>query len=157
MGLFNKNKSNIIKCPVLYLDGLSTIVPQSQCIIYLNDNHLIIEVMDNNQKFELSFSQITHIEQNFHQKILEKQKSVLKRSIIGSALLGTTGAIVGGMSGIGNKEITLSVYDLFVVYKTSNTNEINTIIFRSLNHKICQKIVDDIKSNMPKEEINIKL
>lgn len=155
MGLFHK-KSDILKCPILHLEGISALSNQERCIIYYDENKLIIEVLSNKQKYELLFSQIVHIEQNFHQQIIERKKSIIQRSLIGNALFGQTGAIIGGLSGLDKKETALSVYDLFIAYNPSNNDEIKTLIFRSMNNKICQKIVDNVNNNISKNN-NIKL
>ena len=157
MGLFNKKQNDALRCPLVYLSGLPLLVEQTQCIISLAEEKIIIQTMDNTQKFELDFSQIINIQQNTNQQITEKKKSVIKRGIVGDVLMGSTGAIIGGLSGLGTKEQSQIVHDLIIVYTTSNTNETKTLTFRSLNPNICKKIVDNVNSNLTKEERNIKL
>jgi len=39
-------------------------------------------------------------------ELVEKEKSVIGRAVVGGALLGPLGAVVGGMSGVKNKQVT---------------------------------------------------
>ena len=158
MGLFNNNNNkDCLRCPLIYLDGLSSLATQTQCFISLVDDKVTIETINTKQKFELNFSQIISIQQNMKQQITEKNKSVIKRGIVGNVLMGSTGAIIGGLSGLGTKEQSQMIHDLIIIYTTSSTNETNTLTFRSLNHNICQKIVESVNSKIPKRENNIKL
>lgn len=158
MGLFkSKISTNELKCPLIFLDGINLLAPQTQCIIYLDENNIIIETMNNAQKFEISFSQIINIQQLTERQVSEKNKSVIKRGIAGNLLMGPTGALIGGLSGVGTKEVSQLVYALVITYKSTNSNEINTLTFRSLNHNICNDIVKNVNDKMPKEKNNIKL
>lgn len=154
MGLF-KNKSNNLSCPLIHLEGLP-LAAQTSCIISLTNDALIIETMNSKQRFELNISQVITIQQNANRQVTEKKKSVVKRGIAGNMLFGSTGAVVGGLSGLGTKEISQLVYDLTIVY-TTNKNETNTLIFRSLNHNVCNNIIDSVNCKIPEEKRNIKL
>lgn len=56
-----------------------------------------------------------------------KDKSVIGRGVLGAVLLGSTGAILGGMSGVGKKE--KSFYALVISYLSPNTpNELKNIV-----------------------------
>lgn len=156
MGLFSK-KTNILKCPLIFLDGISSLVPQTQCIISLEENMLIIETIDKSQRFELDFSQVITLKQVAHQETIQKKKNVITRGIIGSALLGPSGAIIGSVSGLGTKENSQIVYDLIITYMSTNTNDVNTIIFRSLNYGICNSIIEKVNEKISNKRINTKL
>ncbi len=154
MGLF-KNKNNNLSCTLIHLEGLP-LAAQTSCIISLINDALIIETMNSKQRFELNISQVITIQQNANRQVTEKKKSVIKRGIAGNMLFGSTGAVVGGLSGLGTKEISQLVYDLTIVY-TTNTNETNTLIFRSLNHNVCNNIIESVNCKIPEEKRNIKL
>ena len=145
MGLFLK-KTNILKCPLIFLDGISSLVPQTQCIISLEENMLIIETIDKSQRFELDFSQVITLKQVAHQETTQKKKNVITRGIIGSALLG-----------LGTKENSQIVYDLIITYMSTNKNDVNTIIFRSLNYGICNSIIEKVNEKISNKRINTKL
>jgi len=53
---------------------------------------------------DLHFSQLINIECVPRSKIYESDKSVIKRAVVGTILIGPLGGIVGGMSGIGSKK-----------------------------------------------------
>jgi hypothetical protein len=55
--------------------------------------------------------------------LTEKQKSVIKRSLVGVAVAGPLGAIVGGLSGVGTKQTAETVHFLTIVFKDYNDIE----------------------------------
>ena len=57
----------------------------------------------------IHFSQLISIECVPQSKLLESDKSVIKRAAVGTLIFGPLGGIVGGMSGIGNKKTYLSL------------------------------------------------
>lgn len=54
--------------------------------------------------FDMEYSQIADISIIRKDEMIQKQKSVIGRALVGGMLFGGVGAVVGGMSGIGNKE-----------------------------------------------------
>jgi len=68
---------------------------------------------------------------NFSQKDIEtKNKSVVGRSIIGAALLGPLGAVVGGISGVGQKNKDINTAFLALHY-TDKDGASETAVFRN--------------------------
>lgn len=51
--------------------------------------------------FSVSLSQITNAEVKTESEVIEQNKSVIGRGIVGGLLFGGLGAIIGGMSGTG--------------------------------------------------------
>jgi hypothetical protein len=64
----------------------------------------------------------------------KKEKSVIGRAIVGGILLGPLGAIIGGTSGIGEKEQKAKMPDLFLTIVFDNNGEEYFINF-SLSYK----------------------
>lgn len=81
-------------------------------------------------------SQVQRIDLESRDQIYEKQdKSVVGRALIGGLLLGPLGAVIGGMSGIGSKEVRKDMPDMILSITILNdSNEENIILF-SAKHK----------------------
>lgn len=54
--------------------------------------------------FDIKYSQIADIWITSQSEMIQKQKSVIGRALIGGMLFGDAGAVIGGMSGMGGKE-----------------------------------------------------
>lgn len=52
--------------------------------------------------------------------LTEKQKSVIKRSLVGVVVAGPLGGIIGGLSGVGTKQTTEDVHFLTINFKDYN-------------------------------------
>ena len=70
---------------------------------YKKENKIVLQ-KSRKEQYDIPIEDITNIEYVDNTKVSEKQKSVIKRAIIGS-IFSPVGAIVGGMSGIGTKKI----------------------------------------------------
>lgn len=55
------------------------------------------------------------------QIVEKKSKSIVGRALLGGVLLGPVGAIVGGMTGIGNKEVKITQVDNILTIKLTNS------------------------------------
>ncbi|GAA4295736.1 hypothetical protein [Nibribacter koreensis] len=75
-------------------------------------------------------SNITEISLEDKEQIkVQKEKSVIGRSIVGGLLLGPVGAVVGGMSGIGTKEVKGEMPDLMISIKHNSNGPEEVIVF----------------------------
>lgn len=98
-----------------------------------DENKLVIKsVVVKKPEVNLKYEQITGINVTSEEEILEKSKSVTGRAVIGGVLLGPLGAIVGGMSGIGDKKKEKTRYYLIINYK-SKDDEIKVLSFEVTN------------------------
>ena len=81
------------------------------------------------------------------QEVVEKKsKSVIGRALIGGVLLGPVGAIVGGMTGIGDKKVKVSDIDNIVSISYLQDERDAVILFTCTNKKV--KTVDEyLKKN----------
>lgn len=83
----------------------------------------------------LPLNRILAAEHTSDVELKEKEKSVIARAAVGSLLLGPLGAVVGGMSGVGNKKEKIHKDFIFITYTNSNGEE-KTIIFEIVGASI---------------------
>ena len=88
-----------------HLEGIPGLTSGQLSMISVKTNELVI-----NQVQILPYSRIKKTEVISSTQISEKQKSVIKRALAGGILLGPLGAVVGGLSGVGKKETSETVY-----------------------------------------------
>lgn len=120
-----------------YIEGINNLIGEYKCTLSTLDNHLLIVVKKNNLKIELPYEKIisigTKIER--HQEITSttKNKSPVARGLVGSALMGGAGLVLGGMSGLNSKTetntSTVAEDYICITYKTDS--EENTIILKT--------------------------
>lgn len=87
---------------VMHKLGVPGLNSGSLTTLYLGEKKLRIESGDTN--FELPVDRLRAAAAKTHTELLQKQKSIAGRAVVGGLLLGPVGAIVGGMTGIGKKE-----------------------------------------------------
>lgn len=68
----------------------------------------------------LKYEQIIAANVITEKEIIESDKSVVGRAVVGGVLLGPLGAIVGGMSGIGNKTKANTHYFMVINYESTS-------------------------------------
>lgn len=120
MGLFRK-KNKALSANFSLVDGLEGFTKGLIVNITADDNNdrLIIKgKFSNIQEVNLKYEQITGITCTTEKEIIDKNKSVVGRAAIGGVLLGPLGAIVGGMSGVGNKQQKKTRYYMIINYKS---------------------------------------
>ncbi len=78
--------------------------------------------------------------------VAKKSKSVIGRALLGGILLGPVGAVVGGMTGIGDKEIKVSDIDNIISISYSE-NDKEVIILLSCSNKKVKKVYEYLKRN----------
>lgn len=79
--------------------------------------------------------------------IAKKSKSVIGRALLGGVLLGPVGAVVGGMTGIGDKTVKVSDVDNIFSISYSQNDE-DTIILFSCSNKKLKKVYEYFKKNL---------
>ena len=117
MGLFGK-KEKATAYKFLVVDGCvpSMSAPSTVRISLLPECIEIRQIIGGKNVAQLSYSQVTAAEKVNEQQIVEHDKSVIGR------------AVVGGMSGVGKKQKT--VYkDFFVINYTVASGELSTLSF----------------------------
>lgn len=129
MGLFGKKeKATFYK--FLVVDGCvpSMSAPSTVRISLLPDQIEIRQIIGGKAVAYLSYSQVTAAAKIGEREIVETDKSVIGRAMVGGVMLGPLGAVVGGMSGVGKKQKT--VYkDFFVINYTAASGEPSVLSF----------------------------
>lgn len=67
-------------------------------------------------KFSIPYEQITDVYYGLQSEIVEKSKSVIGRAVAGGILFGGVGAVVGAVSGVGNKSKTVKKFVFIISY-----------------------------------------
>lgn len=93
-------------------------------------------------KVEIPFSDIVAISSSTTSSTETKERSVIGRAVVGNFLLGETGAIIGGMSGLKDKKV--KHYSEHIVIETKN----NQYVFKS--NKYTGGIIGAINSKIAK-------
>lgn len=115
MGLFGeKVDDGTLKTLGNYISGLDEMFREKELVDIIwdgNQDKVIFQsrFMDRNKEkhtANLPVGKIKIAKFVSEKEIIEQQKSVGGRAVVGGLLLGPLGAIVGGMSGVGNKQKT---------------------------------------------------
>lgn len=115
-----------------YLDGLPSVIQNTNCVIGINPdiNHLNIHTFSKVcQNFSINLSQITNAGIKTESEVIEQNKSVIGRGIVGGLLFGSLGAIIGGMSGTGTVKRYRNHRYLIINYRNSS-GELSVISFQ---------------------------
>ncbi len=130
MGLFSKKPSRkeainqydaVFNC--LHKEGLPVLGRDSNCFLCVLDDTLLIK--DNlfaDPIAKMYLSQITYIGTMGERELIEKSKNAIGRSIVGGAVFGSVGAIVGGISATNPKKVEVQHFFLLINYIPSGTN-----------------------------------
>ena len=155
MGLFGKKKE-VTEIKLIHKGGLNG-YGMARTKLWLDDeNNCITMEAKRLATVHLKYEQIIDIVSTADSKITEKDKSVLGRALVGSALLGPVGAVVGGISGTGSTKATKTSFYMVISYR-SNNGEIKELKFslygipwtkfiRSVKDRIASKEVEEIQN-----------
>lgn len=155
MGLFSsKNKDGSIGTNLAFIDGLDSFAENEaiELSIYKDDNEIRVRSRINKKKpiAHLNLDKISKIEMMSEKEIKEKSKSVVGRAMAGGLILGPLGAIVGGMSGIGNKDKSATEYYIIINYKSNGDDK--ALSFKVIGASMgWDKVFKEIKSHLISE------
>ena len=105
------------------------ILPSGKVMVILHTHG--IQLMKGLHTYSIHNSQIISLKKTSQEEIVQKQKSVIGRAVVGGIILGPLGAIVGGMSGIGNKEKFINKQYFVINYWDIATKSVQTILISS--------------------------
>jgi len=83
-------------------ENVISVIPSGEVKVILHTHG--IQIMKGLTFYPIHNSQIISIKRTSREELAKTDKSVIGRAVVGGLILGPLGAIVGGMSGIGNKE-----------------------------------------------------
>jgi len=110
----------------LHIEGIG-LQNKAACDLYLMEDKLLIDHFG--QKFEIPLSRMRAAEVKTEQEIYEKGKSVVGRAIIGTLLVPGLGTIIGGMSGIGNKQVKSMPNTYLILNFVNSAGELSGVTF----------------------------
>lgn len=124
-----------MKIFVNLLDGLQLVNPKSSLILTFNNEYFIIEELGNKgfkpimlNTFKIPIKKIKDTLITTEREFVEKSKSVLGRGVAGGLLFGPAGLVLGGLSGIGKKQKTITNY-FYIISFDSVEGEVKNITF----------------------------
>lgn len=126
-----KNKDGNRAVNLTYIDGIETYnrgTAVEVSIDRVNECLTIKARAFKKANIYLKLDQIIGVSVVSEKEIIEKSKNTVGRAVAGGMLLGPLGAIVGGMSGIGNKQKSESHYFMVINYK-SKCEDIKALSF----------------------------
>ena len=117
--MFFKKKQQKIR--VAYVDGIKDVFKlENESVDLINDSYhnklLINSVISKKRTASLSLEKITDVRDIKDTEIKEVNKSVVGRAIVGHLLMGSLGAIIGGVSGVGTKQQSTQHHFIIVSY-----------------------------------------
>lgn len=121
-----------------HMDGLPNVIIDTPCIIGVNPESgepLCINTTSGIiQNFSINLCQIMNIGIKTESEIIEQNKNVIGRGIVGGLLFGGLGAIIGGISGTGTKKKRINHKYLIINYKNSS-EELCVMSFKVFDSK----------------------
>lgn len=109
-----------------HLLGIPGLEPKKIVRLFFADDRLIIR--SGKQTFELNYDKVTAIKAARKTDLIQKNKSVIGRGVVGGVAFGGVGAIVGALSAVGGKKATKGNL-LIVYYKPDGQDEPQPMAF----------------------------
>lgn len=113
----------IYKKAVKHYEGLG-IRQGANCIIKLSNYELKLCDIKGRPIIGISYKDISNVAVISDKDIIEKDKSVIGRGVVGSVLFGGAGLILGGLSGLNKKQVVEYVDYLIINYKENGEDKV---------------------------------
>jgi len=148
LSFFQKNGTQTLIAKIEYFCGVDLFdenkLFSSPVVLYMRPKGLIISsLMKSKIQIGILDENINYIVIEHKENIVgKKDKSIIGRAVIGGVLLGPLGAIIGGMSGIGEKEIKSKAIPDNIVsisYKDNLTDKIMSFSLSTKNFKATEE------------------
>lgn len=157
MSIFGKkNKNGNRSVNLSFIDGVPGYSKGTAIELSLNDNEQCLTMIARVYKkppVHLKYEQIVAANVVSEKEIIEKSKNTVGRAIAGGVILGPLGAIIGGISGIGNKQVSNKHYFLVINYK-SKDDELKVISFEIVGASLhWSSFVDELRKKFKSENI----
>lgn len=120
MGFFKSAKGSIISEYFKLLCDVGQMKKDNVVDVQLYEDHLALSAPMSQNPITLRYAQITDVYYGLETEIQQKNKSVVKRALLGGLLFGGVGAIVGGISGNGTKEKKVNKFIFIISYTSSS-------------------------------------
>lgn len=118
MGLFKKEKMFDCRFTGKIVETTGTSIIPHGIFLTVSLKGDIITIDNSDVSFQLQRPQITSTGYFTEQDIIVKNKSVVGRSVAGALMFGQMGAIIGGLSGVGNKQTKTYKKFVFIEYQS---------------------------------------
>ena len=110
--------------------------------------------------YPIHYSQIISLKQTSLEELTKTDKSIVGRAVVGGLILGPLGAIVGGMTGIGNKEKSVNIHYLVMNYWDTKTKAAQTLLIRGnktlikafINRTEKEKTLNETSNRKPEQD-----
>lgn len=152
-----KNKAGNRSVNLAFIDGIESYSKGVAVELSMDDKEQCLtmraRVFKDKPIIKLKYEQIVAANVVTEKEIIESDKSVVGRAIVGGVLLGHLGAIVGGMSGIGNKTKANTHYFMVINYE-SNTEETKVLSFEIVGASLhWSDFIKELRSKINSSEI----
>lgn len=159
MGFLKSTKGSIISDYFKLIEDVGTFKKGFAYDVALYEDHLEVTSLQK-QKLLLNYSQITDVFYGIETELTKKQKSPIGRAVIGGLLFGKTGAVVGAVSGSGEKSVK-TYHTYFIISYRSSTGEDCYLQFEDTRkykgNKLQKKLKElaNIQNEQSKSEIQL--
>lgn len=157
-GFFSSKNSNILINKMKYLNGIEDFdnlekkvsLDKASTGLRMRPNGIEIAIFYglSTRYLGILYEDIKHWSVENQEVIIKQSKSVLGRAAIGGLLLGSVGAIVGGMSGLGTKDVKISKNDN-IIFICCKNNDKDYIISFSCDSKHIKTVYNYLDKNLP--------
>lgn len=132
-----------------HIAGIPNLQEGINAHIGTKNDHLLI-----NNTHRLSLEQVKRVQHLSEFQLVDKQKSVIKRAVVGGLLLGPLAAVVGGISGIGTKQ-TEEIQNFLSIDFINKAGEEHTAVFllSKISMEDIRRFVKDVNEKVGYKDI----
>lgn len=161
-----KYKSSNPKIRLMLLGGIPNITKWEYLDIRYDNEFLYLDRFDKlkifgkdtiKETYKIPHERIITMDVMTHEEVKVKEKSVVKRGLVGGLVFGPAGMILGGMSGIGTTTRVHTTPYFIIAYTGENEEDIKNLVFWGENDRfamICKLFVSDYNASLaPKPQL----